>query len=107
MCEPSHNLKLCTCGDLVFDGELKAKSWKLILDKRKQIMMGEVTPIYYRGQDSIQEIIYHQLVVNDPFDFDYQPKYGDKLIIKWSDDLELRYIYRMSNWTIDYTVDKY
>lgn len=82
MCEPSKNLKLCTCGTVEVS-EMEGLTWKLTqLGACEDLIMGEVVPQYATQPfEKHYDLFLSELNDRNVFDFSYQPKKGDFLSI--------------------------
>ncbi len=102
MCKFDNGLKLCTCDELS-EATPDDYTWQLRVLDYYEPARGRC----YFPSDDIGEGLEHQWIelnlnCENCFDFDYQPKEGDNLIITKAGQGYLSFMFRNNEWTKDF-----
>lgn len=101
MCEPSKNLKLCTCGTVEVS-DVEGITWELRKFDEGLHICGE-SHFHYRTNSSnkLFHFLLSELNERQVFDFDYQAKRGDRLKIKYPKQQDFEFYYDGKRWMED------
>ena len=95
MCSVSDKLKLCTCGEDVYDSAKHYWIFHRYVKGRNEMLVGSIMCPYFADPETDQqnlETILHALNEGNPFDVDLNPKNHDRLSLHFSCDESLAHL---------------